>query len=780
MKINLLLLVSCLLLYPFEPVGAQDRSDYSTQGLSDIFSNINGTSSDYYFGKTYVFYNMGGMNSGVLRYVTFVLNGNNEISSEVVQTLDYNIDYDSDISSCVHGQDLFLFMINNEAGEMSYYMKENNGYGFGDEKIIHFPETSSHPISMVSYQDIIYMFFKDDADNYIKYRQLEYNDDAGELMYVNDNPTVLTTDHEGSGNVDAIKFIDNDMQEKIMIAFPGNTFSRSNNYIYFYAGVPGQFTYHSEKHSVNNNHCKWVSMAQGSVKGASTSSYNIQIGYSVDHNDNIGPVRCELNISDNNFSDWEEMNFGASIYYRTSWFMEFYKKEDNKRTKYLAQGYPYGSGAYCSFWESDQLTYEDQLSEVPPVSRKADFFDIILIVEGAVPYALNGYELGDPDFNNNPLTEFTFSKNEEHSVSTSTTYSLSAEMNMGIGPVTAGFKSSFQESSGTSETKSVTISNTINPPTSQLDSNGLMYYYYVAPTIIRSRWMMRDYNGSPILPERNVFFFKLTSPVLKTMSSDLSEYGNKTPRAWDLYSYQTHDLNNVEGAEVLFQNQTDINIKGGQTGSMELTFSNTETTSRSKSYDVSVGIDANYGIFSASATATAGLAYNNEQSTTYGNSFYFDWNLFAPVNPSDTNNIRKFSPRAFVLKTTESTAYYLPDSMTQFRPFFVGFMVSGIETGDFLYSIGENQGLLEQYQFNNYPNPCRDQTAFQFTLPTKEYVSLKVYDLYGSELMTVTEGVLSAGSYEYEASTQQLKQGVYFYRLSIGQDMIKAKLIVRK
>lgn len=73
----------------------------------------------------------------------------------------------------------------------------------------------------------------------------------------------------------------------------------------------------------------------------------------------------------------------------------------------------------------------------------------------------------------------------------------------------------------------------------------------------------------------------------------------------------------------------------------------------------------------------------------------------------------------------------------------------------------------------NYPNPFNLQTTLSYRLESPSYVSLKVYDVLGKEVLALTEGYQSDGWYKVDwngrnASSQQVGSGVYLYRLSLG------------
>jgi photosystem II stability/assembly factor-like uncharacterized protein len=77
----------------------------------------------------------------------------------------------------------------------------------------------------------------------------------------------------------------------------------------------------------------------------------------------------------------------------------------------------------------------------------------------------------------------------------------------------------------------------------------------------------------------------------------------------------------------------------------------------------------------------------------------------------------------------------------------------------------------------NNPNPFSRTTVIRFALPKAGQVDLKVYDLIGQEVATLINGERQAGEHSVVFDGQDLPNGVYFYRLNIG-DVTRTKLCV--
>ena len=85
----------------------------------------------------------------------------------------------------------------------------------------------------------------------------------------------------------------------------------------------------------------------------------------------------------------------------------------------------------------------------------------------------------------------------------------------------------------------------------------------------------------------------------------------------------------------------------------------------------------------------------------------------------------------------------------------------------------------------NYPNPFNPTTSIQYAIGSKQYVTLKVYDVLGNEIAILVNQEKPAGSYEVEFNIhsdggQNLVSGVYFYKLQAGQLIETKKMILLK
>jgi len=80
----------------------------------------------------------------------------------------------------------------------------------------------------------------------------------------------------------------------------------------------------------------------------------------------------------------------------------------------------------------------------------------------------------------------------------------------------------------------------------------------------------------------------------------------------------------------------------------------------------------------------------------------------------------------------------------------------------------------------NYPNPFNPTTIIKYAMSSKQYASLKVYDVLGNEVATLVNKEKEAGIYEVEFNATGITSGIYFYKLQAGNFVETKKMIILK
>ncbi len=97
-------------------------------------------------------------------------------------------------------------------------------------------------------------------------------------------------------------------------------------------------------------------------------------------------------------------------------------------------------------------------------------------------------------------------------------------------------------------------------------------------------------------------------------------------------------------------------------------------------------------------------------------------------------------------------------------------------------SVNEN-GNTTPTEFNlsqNFPNPFNPATIIRYTLSSRQFVSIKVYDMLGNEIATLVNENKPAGNFEVHFNGTGLPSGVYLYKLIVGNFAETKKMILLK
>ncbi|MBS1513802.1 MAG: T9SS type A sorting domain-containing protein [Bacteroidetes bacterium] len=80
----------------------------------------------------------------------------------------------------------------------------------------------------------------------------------------------------------------------------------------------------------------------------------------------------------------------------------------------------------------------------------------------------------------------------------------------------------------------------------------------------------------------------------------------------------------------------------------------------------------------------------------------------------------------------------------------------------------------------NYPNPFNPVTVISYQLPVDGFVSIKVYDMAGKEVMSLLNSNQNAGYHTVEFTGTSLASGTYFYTMQAGDFKAVKKMVLIK
>jgi len=136
-------------------------------------------------------------------------------------------------------------------------------------------------------------------------------------------------------------------------------------------------------------------------------------------------------------------------------------------------------------------------------------------------------------------------------------------------------------------------------------------------------------------------------------------------------------------------------------------------------------------------------------------------------------------------KTEPQTYFYKDEKLSagnyQYRLKQIDF------NGTFEYSNIVEAEILPPAKFSleqNYPNPFNPSTNIQYAIASKQFVSLKIFDLLGREIVALVNEEQPAGNYTIEfkpeSSIKNLVSGAYLYQLKAGEFIQTRKMILLK
>jgi hypothetical protein len=183
--------------------------------------------------------------------------------------------------------------------------------------------------------------------------------------------------------------------------------------------------------------------------------------------------------------------------------------------------------------------------------------------------------------------------------------------------------------------------------------------------------------------------------------------------------------------------------------------------------------------------------YSGDPVSNYGwiNTYFVDQRILTSTGP-------------FTIKQNENvdiwTAYIVGrgsnalESVTKMKEYSLGaksFYKSNFT--ELPSDVGEDKDInfpINYSLLQNYPNPFNPVTIIKYQLPEAGNVTLKVYDILGSEVATLVDDFQNGGRYQVNFDASSFASGVYIYRLNVndpstssGQSYVSVrKMIVLK
>lgn len=101
------------------------------------------------------------------------------------------------------------------------------------------------------------------------------------------------------------------------------------------------------------------------------------------------------------------------------------------------------------------------------------------------------------------------------------------------------------------------------------------------------------------------------------------------------------------------------------------------------------------------------------------------------------------------------------------------------QRSNFIVGVRELSLIVNDFKLlQNYPNPFNSSTTIIFSIPLREWVTLKLYDILGREVKTILNEEKESGNYKESFKANDLTSGIYFYQLKIGNKTSAKKMVL--
>lgn len=92
-------------------------------------------------------------------------------------------------------------------------------------------------------------------------------------------------------------------------------------------------------------------------------------------------------------------------------------------------------------------------------------------------------------------------------------------------------------------------------------------------------------------------------------------------------------------------------------------------------------------------------------------------------------------------------------------------------------SVDEGE-IIQESSLNVYPNPARNIVNVNYTMDAEEAVSFEIYNMVGNKVYEISNGYQTAGSYAQQLNISGLSNGMYFLRITAGDNQVIKKIKV--
>lgn len=120
------------------------------------------------------------------------------------------------------------------------------------------------------------------------------------------------------------------------------------------------------------------------------------------------------------------------------------------------------------------------------------------------------------------------------------------------------------------------------------------------------------------------------------------------------------------------------------------------------------------------------------------------------------------------------TVFTIPDPSLQYK-------IEAVKLPNGTTGVNDQSDVPTEFNLNqNYPNPFNPTTTISYSLPTNGFVTLKVYDILGKEVVTLVNEEKTEGNYSVDFDGSKLASGTYLCRIVSGAFIQTKKMVLMK
>ncbi len=157
----------------------------------------------------------------------------------------------------------------------------------------------------------------------------------------------------------------------------------------------------------------------------------------------------------------------------------------------------------------------------------------------------------------------------------------------------------------------------------------------------------------------------------------------------------------------------------------------------------------------------------------------FDWFLVRTNANGDTLWTKVIggpnTDECFDIQLTSEGGYIIAGSTKSYGAGNTDFWVVRLESD--AVDIEELNPPLENQLFQLIPNPVNSQITFNYSLFEKSAVSIRIFDLFGKEVKTITKSNQPSGSFNLKFNVSDLTPGIYFCKLKTNEKTYTIKMV---